>query len=518
MAAHGSHSNAGDAPLLNENVTLGAAAGPFKLGALAIGAIGVIVAVVFGFFITGDDALHSRARFYHGWLVGIGYVMSICLGGLFFTLIQHMVKVGWSVNIRRVPEALAATLPIVGLLALPLLIPVWQKAGGELYGWAVPLDSHGAHGGHAMVAPAGPLSDQFVSADDEHAAAAAREDHAHGTDQPRGEDPAHAPGTKGHDDLTGNTRASIEHGGDHHPGTHARADFKGVTELTEAKAAWLNGPFFTIRLIAYFVIWTLIGWYFYGKSKRQDVTGDAKISVHLALVAPISIILFALTATFAAFDLLMSLDHHWFSTIFGVYVFAGGMISMFATTIVTFRLLQSKGLVARSVSTEHYHDLGKFMFAFVFFWGYIGFSQFMLQWYASIPEEVAWWARRGITLAKLPINTISATSEFQPLSYVLLFGHFILPFAFLLSRHIKRSREALLAGAVWMLVMHLVDIAWLVLPEYNDGQWPSGIAVIAAIVGVIGLSTFAFLQILGGANLRPIRDPRTFESMAFVNM
>lgn len=494
---------------LDENLRLGPTAGAVKLGALGLGVVCLIVAIVLS-FVVGDAAGSTarHARFYHAYLVGFGYVLTIALAGLFFTMMQHLVKVGWSVNIRRVPEALAGSLPLLGILALPLLIPVLGQRGGELYPWAVP-HVESADGHHASAAPASPakLPEQFADASGAapHAVAAAHatthatthaaDDHAHGAAD------AHAAGS-----------------GLHPPGEHSRYDYMKFDISTHDKQPWLSGWFFTLRVIFYFVVWTVLARYFYGASKRQDVTGDVEISKRLALVAPVGIIAFALTMTFAMFDFLMSLDHYWYSTMFGVYMFAGGMISMFATCIVTFNLVQKRGFLRESVTTEHYHDLGKYMFAFIFFWGYVGFSQFMLQWYASIPEATPWWARRGVTQADLAQNTIGVTSGFAGLSVVLLFGHFLIPFAYLISRHIKRSREALLVGAIWMLGAHLVDLYWLVMPEYNNGEWILDLTVILTIVGVIGLAISAFVHTLGGANLRPIRDPRLNESMAFTNM
>ena len=529
MASHGNtHSKA----LADEKIQLGQAASGIKFGALGLGLICLAVAAVMSFFMDGGEPTLSHARFYHGYLVGIAWSMSICLGGLFFILIHSLIKAGWSVNVLRVPQALAATLPYIGILTIPLFIPVLGHKGGELYPWAVAHVESAEHGEatkegeHAQAAAlpqafadAEPAAAGHVAA--EHAATGAPHKASSGSDQVIGLQPSATPEEIAAEKAAG---SGINHAGTdplispHAPGEQATAAYTEFDELTEAKAKWLNAPFFIVRVIAYFAVWTLIGWYFYSKSKKQDVNGDIETSQHLSLVAPISIIAFALTATFAAFDLIMSLDHHWFSTIFGVYVFAGGMIGMFATSIITYRFLQSKGLLLGSVSTEHFHDLGKYLFAFTFFWGYVGFSQFMLQWYANIPEETQWWLRRGVTSADTIMNNQGADSHFAGLSLVLLFGHFLLPFPYLISRHIKRSKEALLFGAAWMLLAHLVDMYWLIMPEYNNGQWALTLPIVAAIVGVISMFVFAFLHTLGGANLRPIGEPRADESLAFVNM
>ena len=502
MASHGNTIEP-----LDENLRLGPAGNGIKFGALGLGALCLIIAVIFTFVIGGSDAARaSHARFYHAYLTGFAYCLTIALAGLFFTMMQHMVKVGWSVNVRRVPEALAGTLPFLFILALPLLIPVLTQKGGELYPWAVPHVVEAHHGGeHA--AGTSPRSVATLADTSEQATA-----HAIANDQVQYDGVTEPAGV--HTVPAEHERAE----GVEAPGLQATYNYMEYDSLTQLKQPWLTGWFFTLRIVFYFAVWTVLVAIFYGGSKRQDLTGDAAISVRLAVMAPVGIIAFALTLTFAAFDLLMSLDHHWFSTIFGVYVFAGGMVGMFATMVVAYNLLQRGGFLRESVTVEHYHDIGKYLFAFIFFWAYIGFSQFMLQWYASIPEETPWWDRRGVTSADLTHNTIGLISGFGGLSVVLLFGHFVIPFAFLMSRHIKRSREALLAGAVWMLVAHLVDVYWLVMPEYNNGQWILDLPVIVTIVGVIGVFVFLFVQMLGTANLRPIGDPRTPESLAFLNM
>ncbi|MEM9490918.1 MAG: hypothetical protein AAGC55_17350, partial [Myxococcota bacterium] len=148
--------------------------------------------------------------------------------------------------------------------------------------------------------------------------------------------------------------------------------------IVYGKSAWLNTPFFVARIVIYFVIYSLMARYFFKKSVEQDETGDASITDHLRAVSGPSVLVFALVTCFAAFDLLMSLSPHWFSTIFGVYYFAGSAVAIFASLVLIGVFLQRKGRLVHSITIEHYHDVGKFLFAFVFFWSYIAFSQFML--------------------------------------------------------------------------------------------------------------------------------------------
>jgi hypothetical protein len=207
----------------------------------------------------------------------------------------------------------------------------------------------------------------------------------------------------------------------------------------------------------------------------------------------------------------MSLDPAWFSTIFGVYYFAGAAVGIFASLIVIVTILQKTGHLTETVTTEHLHDLGKFLFGFTFFWGYIAFSQYMLLWYANIPETTAWFARRGA-------STIAEhQSGWTILSLMLLFGHLIIPFAGLLSRHVKRNRMMLAFWAAWLLVFHWLDLLWIVMPEY-DGHFRLGILELLCLVGLGGVYVAALLRIGLRQKLAPVADPRFHESLAFENI
>ena len=282
------------------------------------------------------------------------------------------------------------------------------------------------------------------------------------------------------------------------------------------KHAYLNRPFFIARIIGYFLIWTLIGRYFRAHSVAQDVDGDYRHTALMQKWSCVSLIALGLTLTFAAFDLFMSLDPHWYSTMFGVYYFAGCALSMFATLILLIRLMQKAGYLREAVTPEHYHDLGKFMFAFTFFWGYVTFSQYMLLWYASIPEEVTWMSRHGATTR---LDVPGEHLQWGWWAILVLFGCFVIPFAGLLSRHAKRNVGAVVFWAVWVLVFQFVNMVWIVLPELRVGFTVTGlIAAICAWVGIGGIFVFCWLRNTAGARIRPVNDPRVFESAAFVNV
>jgi hypothetical protein len=275
-------------------------------------------------------------------------------------------------------------------------------------------------------------------------------------------------------------------------------------ELLAHKRAYLNLPFFIARWALYFTVWGWLGVSLWRRSRRQDQSGDPKLTLGMEKLSAGGIVLFALTVNFASYDLLMSLDPAWFSTMFGPYYWAGGVVGFFALlTLLTFRL-QSMGRLSKVIHVEHLHDYGKFLFGFVFFWAYLGFSQYMLIWYANIPEETAWYLRRQ-------------EQGWEWFGYILIFGHFLLPFAGLISRYAKRSRHMLAFWAAWILVMHWVDLYWLAMPEYGAATpWPQ-LMDLACFLGLGGCFVAVHAQLAGRSSLVPTRDPRLKESLAFEN-
>jgi hypothetical protein len=293
---------------------------------------------------------------------------------------------------------------------------------------------------------------------------------------------------------------------------------------------WLNKTFFFVRVAIYFAIWIGIAWFFRTHSMRQDETGDPATSLKLARLAAPALLLFALSLTFAAFDWIMSLDPHWFSTIFGVTYFAGGYMAYFAFVILMAKWLGRRGYLRDAITVEHYHDLGKLLFVFMVFWTYTNFSQYMLIWYANLPEETHWFHVRS-------------GNGWGAVGTILILGHFFIPFAFLMSRHVKRNGVALSAGAIFLLVIHCMDMQYLILPQATDSHGEHAAAATehaASHHGTFGqqLGDYAhnlhwidfgcfagMLALLAGltvmnvrkTNLLPLRDPRLSESLHFQN-
>ncbi len=392
----------------------------------------------------------TGTHFYFSYLVGYMGMLAICLGALFFTMLQHITRAGWSVVVRRLAENIAGVLPFMLVLFIPLLVGF-----GELYHhWAEPNAADG---------------------------------------------------------------------------------------VLEGKNVWLNTTFFFVRVAIYFAIWIGLVWFFRGNSIKQDETGDPALSLKMARVAAPGLLLFALSLTFASFDWIMSLDPHWFSTIFGLTYFAGGFMGFAAFVILLARWLGAKGYLQGAITTEHFHDLGKFLFAFMVFWTYTNFSQYMLIWYANLPEETGWFLRR-------------AENGWGSIGTILVIGHFLFPFAFLLSRNVKRHPVGLSIGAIFLLVMHCFDMQFLILPEAGgthagghggahaehatsatgahaaDGavarfthsfgdylhqiDWADFGCFVGMMAIVAGLTLFNIRR----TNLVPVRDPRLAESLHFTNV
>ncbi len=269
--------------------------------------------------------------------------------------------------------------------------------------------------------------------------------------------------------------------------------------VLESKQAWLNVPFFTIRLFLYVAIW--IGMYFVivGNSFRQDKRNDiAPTRRNWMLSAPITIF-YGVTISFAAFDLLMSLYPHWFSTIFGVYYFSASLVGALSVITIVAILLKKAGLLGEWLIMDRLHDLGKLLFAFNVFWAYIAFSQYLLIWYADLPEEIIFFTYR-------------LDHGWEVVSMLLLVLHFIVPLVLLLSEAAKRNLNVLMAGAVILLVAHFIDMYWLVMPNYNHDQVVFGwmeIAPMLALGGIFILSTAVQFK---RHNAIPINDPFLAES------
>lgn len=275
-------------------------------------------------------------------------------------------------------------------------------------------------------------------------------------------------------------------------------------KIIAGKSGFLNSTFFLIRAAGYFVIWIIFARLLRKKSLDQDNGHTEGHTKGFKKISAPGILLFAVSITFASFDWIMSLDPHWFSTIFGVYIFAGSFLGFMSIMILILAYLKKQNVMNDAVTVEHYHDISKMVFAFIIFWAYMAFSQYFLIWYANLPEENYWFLYRW-------------ENSWKYISLLIIFGHFVFPFLALITRMSKRCIGWLVFIAVWMLFMHFIDLYWLIMPtHYRDG-WHFSILDIAPLIGIGGLFFWYFWRNLTANSLVPHNDPQLKKSLEFVN-
>lgn len=487
-------------------------AGAWKVFA-GIGALGLVGA--------GVGYMQDARRFAFSWLFAFVTVLTVALGAIFFVLIQRLTSAGWSVTVRRTAEFFG-----LGVIALvPLFVPVLVSMN-QLFPWLADHPAESTHSSEAphsslhLVRPAYAHQDRAAEpekAPEPHAAPTHGQPLPPTVDDPAGklpgslagppDDAPHpaAHGAAGHlpamDTAHGSHVAHAAHGplGDPHEFTEKK--------VLEKKKPYLNRTFFLVRVGIYFVVWVLLAMRLFRYSTAQDKSKDPRLTLAAQRFAPPATFLYGLTLTFAAFDWIMSLDPMWFSTIFGVIIFSCGVVSSLAVIILVTLALRASGPLKGAVTIEHYHDLGKLMFGFLVFWAYVQFSQYMLIWYAALPEETTFYHNRW---GYAPWDTVSQA---------LIFLHFILPFFWVMSRNFKRNVGRLQIGAAIILVMHVVDMYWFVMPNFQLGEpgfsfhWLDA-ACLFAVAGIYG--AFVFNRMTQHA-LVPVGDPRLERSLQFMN-
>ncbi len=381
------------------------------------GGIALAAGFMLGFFSVDDTFAFSA------YLTAFIYCLTIALGSLFFVLIQHLCRAGWSIVVRRIAELMMVMVFPLALLFLPILVSLFGD--GTLYRWD-------------------------------------------------GSDYA----TSHHLDET----------------------------MWATKTTYLTTWFFWVRALVYFTIWIGLAYYFFKGSTSQDDTGEKAMTDRMQYWSGPAVMLFSLSLSFAAFDWVMSLSPMWFSTMFGVYLFAGSILSAHCAIAAGTFLLQKKGALKDEVTVEHYHDLGKLIFGFVFFWTYISFSQFLLIWYGNIPEETEWfWIRQDETWSVVAI--------------ALILLHWLVPFAAIMSVKVRRKPHLVALVAVYVLIMHYVDVYFMIVPEAHVGHG-SVLGVLSSLLcvaGMVALMLGLILRVASKTKLAAVRDPRFRESLAFEN-
>lgn len=375
-----------------------------------LGTILFAIGLVFG--IAGYIVEPVRASY--SYLVAFMFLVSIAVGSLFLVALEYLAGADWSTPFRRISEFLSSMLPILLILAIPLVLSLHS-----LFHWS-------------------------------HMEAV-------------NEDP-----------------------------------------VLQGKSSYLNSTFFIVRVIIVFGLWSLFYYLLTKNSRTQDTSGDQKLTKRNIVLSGIFIPLFAITVTITSVDWLMSLEPHWFSTIFGVYFFSGSVLGSLAALTLIVILLREKGYLSSRLNDDHYYSLGTLMFAFTCFWGYIAFSQYMLIWYGNLPEENFWFLHRW-------------TGGWEYFSILLIIAHFIVPFGALLSYPAKTNPKRLKFMSVWILLAHYLDLYWLSMPNITvngHGYVFSWLDYVFPI-GILGLVILIFNMNTKKYNLIPINDPKLQRGLDF---
>jgi len=280
----------------------------------------------------------------------------------------------------------------------------------------------------------------------------------------------------------------------------ANADLVAHDEVLRRKHVYLNEPFFLVRAAIYFLAWNAIAYFLNKWSLEQDETGNPRYARRMQVLSGAGLVVYGLTITFASFDWLMSLEPHWFSTIYGVLIMGGQGLTALAFLIIALVWLGRRPPLDRIVVPSHFHDLGNLTLAFVMLWAYFSFSQYLIIWSGNLPTEIAWYLHRMQT-------------GWRPVGAALMLFHFAVPFVVLLSRQVKRQPELLVKVAVAILCVRLLDLFWLIGPEFH----PNGIAVswmdVVLPIGIGAAWTAMFVQQLRGRAILPVHDPEFDEAL-----
>ena len=366
---------------------------------IAIGAIGGLI-----------GAFSLPKQFAHSYLLAFMFFLSICLGGLFLTIIHHLFDASWSVPIRRINEHLAFLLPVMGVLFIPIAI----LAPTEIYEW-MRADVHADHALHAK--------------------------------QP----------------------------------------------------LFTMGGFYGVA-IALFAVWTWLSWNLRRWSLQQDKTGAALCTFKMRVHAAYGIFIFAFSLTLAAIMWMKALEHQWFSTMYGVYYFAGSVWLTLATLYVIVAVLKRSGPLAAVVGTRQMHDIGVLWFAFNVFYAYIHFSQYFLIWNANIPEETFYYVQR------------EAGSWWQ-IGMIIIFGHFVIPFLCLLRIDAKLNLAVTVPLAIWAWLMHFCDMSFNVMPVLHKTGFVIHWLDVACMVFIGGVLATVFIKYFKAHPPYPLKDPRLGEAL-----
>ena len=400
------------------------------------------IAIIAGYFVYGED---HHARWWSNLMINAFYFLAIALGALFFYALHFATETAWAVVLRRVMEAVFSFIPYASVALIVVFI-------GSTFHWN--------HIYHWMDEGA---TMQYVTAASENSA---------------------------HPDYFYSLEEAREAGADVVVNT-------SYDELIANKTAYLNKPFFWIRTIIYLATFLFFGNWFRRRSLKEDEVGGTELHIKGYKRAAVYLVLFAVFSSTLSWDWLMSIDTHWFSTLYGWYVFSGMWVSaMNVITILTLYLI-SKGYL-KDINSSHLQDMGKWVFALSFLWSYLWFSQFLLIWYSNIPEEVTYF--------------ITRIEEYKVPFFGMFIINFVLPMVVLMSRDAKRNPGFLIAIGTIIFIGHYMDTFMLIVPGVQE-KMAFGWMEIGFLLGFMGLFINRVFATLAKAPLEVQKSPYLDESL-----
>jgi len=394
-----------------------------------------LIAMIYGF--STDHSAHHN-RFWSNIFINGFFFFAISLGGLFFLALQYATEASYMVVLKRIMEAITQYM-FVGATILIIFFAAGSMHLHHVYHW---MDNAVYHE-YVMESTIGTEHPEYV---DEMVEGAVANEH--------------------------------------------------YDAIIDGKSAYLNQPFFWIRTLLYLGVWCFFAYFFRKRSLMEDEIGGSKIHFKNMAYAAIFLVFFAFTSSTAAWDWIMSIDTHWFSTLFGWYVFSGMWVSFMIFFVLFTIWLRGKGYLP-FVNDSHIHDIGKWMFAISFLWTYLWFSQFMLIWYSNIPEEVTYYIQR--------------ITEFKWLFWGVFITNFVFPMVILMSRDTKRSIGYLIFVGGLIFIGHWLDVYMMITPG-SVGHAEFGFMEIGMFLGFLGLFLFTVFNALSKAPILVKNHPFLDES------
>lgn len=364
-----------------------------------------------------EAATWAQRLFVNLWMNNV-YFTGIALIGTFFVAIQYVAYAGWSILIKRIPEAFSYYLPVGGVI----MLLVYLFGSHDIFHWT--------------------------------------HDYLYDVNDPR------------------------------------------YDPIIAGKSGYLNTAFFLIRMLAYFGLWIFFSMWLRRESSNEDLYGGTSYYHKSIRISAMFLVVFGITSSTSAWDWVLSIDTHWFSTMFGWYVFASWWVSGLAATTLAVIMLKQNGYL-KMVNANHLHDLGKFVFAFSIFWTYIWFSQFLLYWYANIPEEAIYF------LERLGGNG----GQYKWIFFTNLIINFVFPFLVLMTRDAKRQMIMLKLVTIAILVGHWLDFYLMMMPGTLGASAGIGFIEIGTALTFLGIFLLTFTKGLTKASLVPINHPFVEESV-----